>query len=122
MAPDDTLLEEATREEIDKKLALAGWVVQDKKRLNLYESLGVAVREMDAFRKLEAPYGAAQNGEVPLGCTDTGIQPLECVMFMRDVTEAKRRKSFTKHEGVLKGKSQAYKEFWDCEIVMEDAA
>ena len=36
-----------TREEIDQKFIAAGWVIQDKKRLNLYESLGVAVREMD---------------------------------------------------------------------------
>ncbi|MEW8200122.1 MAG: hypothetical protein AB2777_21015, partial [Candidatus Thiodiazotropha endolucinida] len=32
---------------IDRKLTDAGWVIQDKKRINLYESLGVAVREMD---------------------------------------------------------------------------
>ena len=47
MVPDDTLLEAKTREEIDRKLIIAGWVIQDKKRLNLYESLGIAVREMD---------------------------------------------------------------------------
>lgn len=47
MAPDDTLLEAETRKLIDEKLVAAGWVIQDKKRINLYESLGVAVREMD---------------------------------------------------------------------------
>lgn len=47
MVPDDTKLESETRIEIDKKLTSAGWVVQDKKKLNLFESLGVAVREMD---------------------------------------------------------------------------
>lgn len=36
-----------TRVEIDQKLELAGWSIQDKKKLNLHESLGVAVREMD---------------------------------------------------------------------------
>jgi len=41
-----TLLEDKTREAIDQKLEAAGWVIQDKKRLNLYESLGVAVREV----------------------------------------------------------------------------
>jgi len=46
-APPTDKLEDATRIEIDEKLAAAGWVMQDKKRLNLYESLGVAVREMD---------------------------------------------------------------------------
>ncbi|MES9951065.1 MAG: DUF559 domain-containing protein [Candidatus Thiodiazotropha sp.] len=45
--PEETLLEAQTREAIDRKLTDAGWVVQDKKRINLYESLGVAVREMD---------------------------------------------------------------------------
>ena len=35
-------LEAATREEIDLKLKAAGWTVQDKKSLNLYESLGIA--------------------------------------------------------------------------------
>lgn len=63
MTPNDyTLLEAQTREAIDRKLTHSGWAIQDKNRINLYESLGVAVREMD-----------------------TDIWPLECVMFMRDV-------------------------------------
>ncbi|MBT3042657.1 MAG: DEAD/DEAH box helicase family protein [Candidatus Thiodiazotropha sp. (ex Codakia orbicularis)] len=45
--PEETLLETQTREAIDRNLTDAGWVIQDKKRINLYESLGVAVREMD---------------------------------------------------------------------------
>lgn len=45
--PEGHLSEAETREQIDKALISAGWVIQDKKRLNLYESLGVAVREMD---------------------------------------------------------------------------
>ena len=44
---DNTLLEAETRKAIDAKLEAAGWVIQDKSRLNLYESLGVIVREMD---------------------------------------------------------------------------
>jgi len=47
MVTTDTLLEDATREEIDVKLEACGWVIQDKKRINLFEKLGVAVREMD---------------------------------------------------------------------------
>jgi type I restriction enzyme R subunit len=42
-----TLPERQTREAIDRQLIAAGWVIQDRKRLNLYDSLGVAVREMD---------------------------------------------------------------------------
>lgn len=45
--PDYTQNEAQTRETIDAKLIATGWVIQDKKRLNLHESLGVAVREMD---------------------------------------------------------------------------
>jgi len=46
-----TLLEAETREEIDKQLMACGWVIQDKKQINLmagdYGINGVAVREMD---------------------------------------------------------------------------
>ena len=44
---DSTLLESETRKQIDAKLESAGWAIQDKSRINLFESLGVAVREMD---------------------------------------------------------------------------
>lgn len=37
--------EEQAREVIDKKLVQSGWTIQDKNRLNLTASLGVAVRE-----------------------------------------------------------------------------
>jgi len=47
---------------------------------------------------------------VDLIATGTDIRPLECVMFMRDVTGAQFRKSLMKPEGVLKGKSQSYYE------------
>ena len=41
------MLEAETRQHIDKQLQDCGWVIQDKDRLNLFESRGVAVREMD---------------------------------------------------------------------------
>lgn len=47
MQPTDTKIEAETRKEIDAKLEAAGWKVQDKRRPNLYEKPGVAVREMD---------------------------------------------------------------------------
>ncbi len=47
MSPENTQNEVQTRKEIDKNLKACGWVIQDKSRINLYESLGVAVREMD---------------------------------------------------------------------------
>ena len=48
MVPNYTKLEAETRAEIDKHLTAAGWAVQDKKSMNLYEKLGVAIREMNA--------------------------------------------------------------------------
>lgn len=51
VTPNYTLLEAETRQEIDAKLNAAGWVVQDKNRINLlagdYGVHGVAIREMD---------------------------------------------------------------------------
>ena len=45
--PDFLKNESITRQQIDQKLTQSGWAVQDKIRLNLYEKLDVAVREMD---------------------------------------------------------------------------
>jgi len=42
-----TLVEAETRKLIDDQLVAAGWVIQDKNRINLVESHGVAIREMD---------------------------------------------------------------------------
>lgn len=47
MAPSTNKLEARTREEIDTKLVSAGWIVKDKKRVNLHQTLGVAVREFE---------------------------------------------------------------------------
>ena len=41
------MLEAESRLYIDKQLDACGWVIQDKDRLNLFDSVGVAVREMD---------------------------------------------------------------------------
>jgi hypothetical protein len=45
MPPEQTLLEAETRKVIDEKMAAAGWAIQDKAKINLFEKLGVAVRE-----------------------------------------------------------------------------
>ncbi len=47
MVPENTKLEAETREQIDEKLIAAGWAIQDKKRINLFEKTGVAVREVE---------------------------------------------------------------------------
>ena len=44
--PTQTMLEAETREAIDAKLEAAGWVVQDKAKIDLTRGIGVAVREM----------------------------------------------------------------------------
>ena len=48
MVPDNTKLEAQTREDINAKLDAAGWVVHDKKKLNLilHEKQCVAVCEL----------------------------------------------------------------------------
>ncbi|MBA2247202.1 MAG: type III restriction endonuclease subunit R, partial [Chloroflexia bacterium] len=38
--------EALAREEIDRQLALAGWIVQDRRQLNLFAGAGVAIREV----------------------------------------------------------------------------
>lgn len=42
----DDLPERRARQKIDAMLRSAGWVVQDYRQVNLYASLGVAVREL----------------------------------------------------------------------------
>lgn len=47
MTPPPTDLDEAqTRLVIDDKLIATGWIIQDKDRLNLDDSLGIATREV----------------------------------------------------------------------------
>ena len=58
--------EEKTRLLIDKKLAEAGWTVQDKKDMNLLAAKGVAVREFDTASGDEVDYALFIDGE-PVG-------------------------------------------------------
>jgi type I restriction enzyme R subunit len=37
--------EQIARDNIDKQLNACGWIIQDKKRLNLAQGIGVSVRE-----------------------------------------------------------------------------
>jgi hypothetical protein len=86
LVPKYTKPEAETRAEIDAKLIAAGWTIQDKKRLNLFEKLGVAVREMD---------------------TDTG--PADYTLFIDGkacgIVEAKREGS---NLGEVVGQSRRY--------------
>jgi type I restriction enzyme, R subunit len=48
--------EQSAREQIDRMLMQAGWVVQDAKAANLYAKQGVAIREFE----LKSFYGTAE--------------------------------------------------------------
>ena len=48
--------EALAREDIDRQLALAGWIVQDRKEMNLYAGPGIAIREVSIPGAGEADY------------------------------------------------------------------
>jgi hypothetical protein len=67
---DTTLLEAETRKETDERHVAAGWAIQDKAQINLYESIGVAIREMDTdtgFDRNSAISLNALNFNYPVG-------------------------------------------------------
>jgi type I restriction enzyme R subunit len=55
--------EQLAREEIDRQLVLAGWVVQDRKDLNLFAGPGVAIREVSIPGAGEADYLLVAKGK-----------------------------------------------------------
>ena len=61
--------EEKARLEIDKKLDIAGWVIQDKKDIDLFSSLGVAVREFNTADNNEVDYALFIDG-TPVGLVE----------------------------------------------------
>ncbi len=61
--------EEKARQKIDKKLEAAGWTVQDKKDIDLYASLGVAVREFTTADNHEVDYALFIDGD-PVGLVE----------------------------------------------------
>jgi type I restriction enzyme R subunit len=72
--------EEQAREEIDRLLSQAGWIVQDKSAVNLSASRGVAVREL-TFKTGEPDYTLFVDGKAigtveakPAGHSLTGVE------------------------------------------------
>ena len=61
--------EEKARLSIDDKLRQSGWIIQDMKKLNLYASLGVAVREFPTSTG-EVDYALFVDGK-PVGVVET---------------------------------------------------
>ena len=108
MAPEDTLLEAETRKAIDEKLIAAGWVVQDKKRLNLHESLGVAVREVfdegNAFCKnITYKVGKKTAEESITNSSGTNLVELQCAAKRGAPWTARNRAFRSPHQVTKKG-------------------
>src|SRR6476646_546963 len=55
--------EQMAREDIDRQLCLAGWVVQDRAALNLTAGAGVAIREVSIPGAGEADYLLVAGGK-----------------------------------------------------------
>ncbi len=53
-----------TRIQIDRELLVGGWVIWDKIRLNLLESLGIAVREHDKGFDPFSPFSNLEKGQI----------------------------------------------------------
>ena len=73
--------EEGARENIDRQLGVCGWVVQDRKRVDLSASFGVAVREFPLIGGDEADYLLYAEGKAigvveakPEGHTLSGVE------------------------------------------------
>lgn len=73
--------EQIARDKIDKQLVDCGWVIQDKKTINLHSSIGVAVRHLQTSDGKEADYVLFVNAK-PVGIieakkTDNGYHLYE---------------------------------------------
>ena len=73
--------EALAREEIDRQLALAGWIVQDRKEMNLFAGPGIAIREVSIPGAGEADYLLIANKRAigiieakPRGVPLTGVE------------------------------------------------
>jgi len=73
--------EALAREEIDRQLALAGWIVQDRDQLNLFAGAGVAIREVSLPGAGETDYLLVAGGRTvgiveakPVGATLKGVE------------------------------------------------
>ncbi len=73
--------EALAREEIDRQLALAGWIVQDRSALNLFAGAGVAIREVSLPGAGETDYLLVVGGRAvgiveakPVGATLKGVE------------------------------------------------
>src|SRR4051794_486529 len=73
--------EEKARQEIDRQLAVSGWIVQDYKAMDLSAGRGVAVREFALKGGQEADYLLYGDGKAigvveakPEGHTLTGVE------------------------------------------------
>jgi type I restriction enzyme R subunit len=85
--------EQRARDNIDKQLNVCGWVIQDKKQMNLNAALGVAVRKYNTQDGKELDYALFVEGK-PVGvieakAEDKGFQLIQAETQSKDYADSK---------------------------------
>ena len=85
--------EQRARDKIDKQLNVCGWVIQDKKEVNLNAALGVAVRKYNTQDGKELDYALFVDGK-PVGvieakAEDKGYQLIQAETQSKDYADSK---------------------------------
>jgi type I restriction enzyme R subunit len=85
--------EQRARDNIDKQLNVCGWVIQDKKQMNLNAALGVAVRKYNTQDGKELDYALFVEGK-PVGvieakAEDKGYQLIQAETQSKDYADSK---------------------------------
>ena len=85
--------EQRARDNIDKQLNVCGWVIQDKKQMNLNAALGVAVRKYNTQDGKELDYALFVEGK-PVGVIeakseDKGYQLIQAETQSKDYADSK---------------------------------
>ena len=85
--------EQRARDNIDKQLNACGWVIQDKKQMNLNAALGVAVRKYNTQDGKELDYALFVEGK-PIGvieakAEDKGFQLIQAEIQSKDYANSK---------------------------------
>jgi type I restriction enzyme, R subunit len=85
--------EQRARDNIDKQLNVCGWVIQDKKQMNINAALGVAVRKYNTQDGKELDYALFVEGK-PVGvieakAEDKGYQLIQAETQSKDYADSK---------------------------------
>jgi len=87
--------EQRARDNIDKQLNVCGWLIQDKKQVNLNAALGVAVRKYNTQDGKELDYALFVEGK-PVGvieakAEDKGYQLIQAETQSKDYADSKQK-------------------------------